>query len=88
MSFIVEPIMGGINTALNNGLTSMGGSSKVVLGLILGGMMAIDMGGPFNKAAYVFGTAAIAAGNYDIMAAVMIGGMTPPCAIALATMLF
>ena len=56
--------------------------------LILGGMMAIDMGGPFNKAAYVFGTAAIAAGNYDIMAAVMIGGMTPPCAIALATLLF
>lgn len=51
-------------------------------------MMAIDMGGPFNKAAYVFGTAAIAAGNYDIMAAVMIGGMTPPCAIALATLLF
>ena len=50
--------------------------------------MAIDMGGPFNKAAYVFGTAAIAAGNYDIMAAVMIGGMTPPCAIALATLLF
>lgn len=88
MSFVVEPIMGGINTALNNGLTSMGGSSKVILGLILGGMMAIDMGGPFNKAAYVFGTAAIAAGNYDIMAAVMIGGMTPPCAIALATMFF
>lgn len=88
MSFVVEPVMGGINTALNNGLTSMGGSSKVVLGLILGAMMAIDMGGPFNKAAYVFGTAAIAAGNYDIMAAVMIGGMTPPCAIALATLLF
>ena len=88
MSFIVEPVMGGINTALNNGLTSMGGTSKVILGLILGGMMAIDMGGPFNKAAYVFGTAAIAAGNYDIMAAVMIGGMTPPCAIALSTLLF
>lgn len=88
MNFIVEPIMGGINTALNNGLTSMGGSSKLILGLVLGGMMAIDMGGPFNKAAYVFGSAAIAAGNYDIMAAVMIGGMTPPCAIALATLLF
>ena len=88
MTFVIEPIMGGINTALNNGLTGMGGSSKIVLGLILGGMMAIDMGGPFNKAAYVFGTAAIAAGNYDIMAAVMIGGMTPPCAIALATLLF
>lgn len=88
MTFGVEPIMGGINTAMNNGLTSMGGSSKLILGMILGGMMAIDMGGPFNKAAYVFGTAAIASGNYDIMAAVMIGGMTPPCAIALATLLF
>lgn len=88
MSFVVEPVMGGINTGLNNFLSGMGDSSRVVLGLILGGMMAIDMGGPFNKAAYVFGTAAIAAGNYDIMAAVMIGGMTPPCAIALATLLF
>lgn len=88
MTFIVEPIMGGINTALNNGLTGMGGSSKLILGCVLGAMMAIDMGGPFNKAAYVFGTASIAAGNYDIMAAVMIGGMTPPCAIALATLLF
>ncbi len=88
MNFIVEPIMGGINTALNTGLSNMGETSKVLVGLILGGMMAIDMGGPFNKAAYVFGTASIAAGNYDIMAAVMIGGMTPPCAIALATLLF
>ena len=88
MNFVVEPIMGGLNTGLNNFLRGMGDSSRVVLGLILGGMMAIDMGGPFNKAAYVFGTAAIAAGNYDIMAAVMIGGMTPPCAIALATLLF
>lgn len=88
MSFVIEPIMGGINIALNTGLTNMGGTSKVVLGLVLGGMMSIDMGGPFNKAAYVFGTASIAAGNYDIMAAVMIGGMTPPCAIALATLLF
>ena len=88
MIFIVEPIMGGINTGLNNALTGMGSSSKVILGIVLGGMMAIDMGGPFNKAAYVFGTAAIAAGNYDIMAAVMIGGMTPPCAIALVTLLF
>ena len=50
--------------------------------------MAVDMGGPFNKAAYVFGTASIAAGNYGIMAAVMIGGMVPPCAIALASLLF
>ena len=88
MMFIVEPIMGTVNTVLNNGLASMGGSSKLILGMILGGMMAIDMGGPFNKAAYVFGTAAIAAGNYDIMASVMIGGMVPPCAIALATLLF
>ena len=88
MNFVVEPIMGGINTGLNNFLSGMGDSSRIVLGLILGGMMAIDMGGPFNKAAYVFGTAAITAGNYDIMAAVMIGGMTPPCAIALASLLF
>ena len=88
MNFVVEPIMGGINTGLNSFLSGMGDSSRIVLGLILGGMMAIDMGGPFNKAAYVFGTAAITAGNYDIMAAVMIGGMTPPCAIALATLLF
>ena len=88
MNFAVEPIMGAINTALNNGLTGMGGSSKIVLSIVLAAMMATDMGGPFNKAAYVFGTAAIAAGNYDIMAAVMIGGMTPPCAIALATLLF
>jgi len=88
MNFAIEPVMGAINTGLNNGLKSMGGSSKIVLGMVLGAMMAIDMGGPFNKAAYVFGTAAIAAGSYDIMAAVMIGGMTPPCAIALASLLF
>ena len=88
MNFVVEPVMGGINTALNSALASMGGSSRLLLGFVLGAMMAIDMGGPFNKAAYVFGTAAIAAGNYDIMAAVMIGGMVPPCAIALATLLF
>lgn len=88
MTFAVEPVMGGINTALNAGLSSMSGTSKILLGMIVGGMMSIDMGGPFNKAAYVFGTASIAAGNYDIMAAVMVGGMTAPCAIALATMLF
>ena len=88
MTFIVEPVMGGINTGLNTMLSTMGQTSKILLGLVLGGMMAIDMGGPSNKAAYVFGTAAIAAGNYDIMAAVMVGGMTPPCAIALATLLF
>ncbi len=88
MNYVIEPVVGAINAALNSGLAGMGGVSKVMLGLILGAMMATDMGGPFNKAAYVFGTAAIAAGNYDIMAAVMIGGMTPPCAIALATLLF
>jgi PTS system fructose-specific IIC component len=88
MNYVIEPIMGAINTALNNGLASMSGTSKILLGIIVAGMMAIDMGGPFNKAAYVFGTAQIAAGNYDIMAAVMIGGMVPPCAIALATLLF
>lgn len=88
MDFAIEPVMGAINTGLNNGLKSMGGSSKIILGMVLGAMMAIDMGGPFNKAAYVFGTASIAAGNYSIMAAVMIGGMTPPCAIALASLLF
>lgn len=88
MNFAVEPVMGGINTGLNNFLGGMGSSSKVLLGFILAAMMAVDMGGPFNKAAYVFGSAAIAAGNYDIMAAVMIGGMVPPCAIALSTLLF
>ncbi len=88
MDFAIEPVMGAINTGLNNGLNSMGGSSKIILGMVLGAMMAIDMGGPFNKAAYVFGTASIAAGNYSIMAAVMIGGMAPPCAIALASLLF
>ncbi|MFI3237832.1 MAG: fructose-specific PTS transporter subunit EIIC [Lachnospiraceae bacterium] len=88
MIFVVEPIMGTINTALNSGLTAMGGTSKILLGIILGAMMATDMGGPFNKAAYVFGSVGIASGNYDVMAAVMIGGMVPPCAIALATMLF
>ena len=91
MLFVVEPIMGGINTALNNGLTSMGSSSKIILGLILGGMMAIDMGGPFNKAAYVFGTASLAyqtEAGYMIMAAVMVGGMVPPIAIAISSWVF
>ncbi len=88
MNFIIEPPVGALNTALNTALTNMNGSSKILLGIIVAGMMAIDMGGPFNKAAYVFGTASIAAGNYDIMAAVMIGGMVPPCAIALSTLLF
>ena len=84
----VNPFMGMINTGLTNFLNTMNESSKIVLGCILGGMMSIDMGGPFNKAAYVFGPAAIASGNYDIMAAVMIGGMVPPIAIALATTFF
>ncbi len=84
----VNPFMGMINTGLSNFLNGMGNSSKIVLGCVLGAMMSIDMGGPFNKAAYVFGTAAIASGNYDIMAAVMIGGMVPPIAIALSTTFF
>ena len=88
MTFIIEPIVGVINTGLNNGLGSLSGMNAVLLGAILGGMMSIDMGGPFNKAAYVFGTASIAAGNYNIMAAVMVGGMVAPCAIDLATLLF
>ena len=88
MNYIIEPVVGMINTGLNNGLGHLNGVSSVLLGIIVAGMMAIDMGGPFNKAAYVFGTASIAAGNYNIMAAVMIGGMVPPCAIALATLLF
>ena len=88
MTYIVEPVMGGINTGLNNFLGGMSSTSRLLLGFVLAAMMAIDMGGPFNKAAYVFGTASIAAGNYDIMAAVMIGGMVPPCAIALSTLLF
>lgn len=66
----------------------MSGSSKILLGFILGSMMSVDMGGPFNKAAYVFGTASIASGQFDIMASVMIGGMVPPIAIALATTFF
>ncbi len=88
MQFVVEPPIGALNTAINNGLNGLNGASAVVLGVLLGGMMSVDMGGPVNKAAYVFGTASIAAGNYNIMAAVMIGGMVPPLAIALATIFF
>ncbi len=84
----INPFMGIINNGLFSFLNNMGDSSKVVLGCILGAMMSIDMGGPFNKAAYVFGTAAIASGGYDIMAAVMVGGMVPPVAIALSTSFF
>ena len=81
----INPVMGMINTAMTNWLNAMGGTSKVLLGAIVAGMMSIDMGGPFNKAAYVFGTAALASGNYEVMAAVMVGGMVPPIAIALST---
>ena len=88
MLLVFNPIIGVVNTALANFLNAMGSSSKIVLGIVLGAMMAIDMGGPINKAAYVFGTMAIANGNYDIMAAVMIGGMGPPIGIALATTFF
>lgn len=88
MQFVVEPPIGALNTAINNGLNGLNGASAVVHGVLLGGMMSVDMGGPVNKAAYVFGTASIAAGNYNIMAAVMIGGMVPPIAIALATIFF
>ena len=88
MQFVVEPPIGALNVAINEGLKGLNGSSAVLLGALLGGMMSVDMGGPVNKAAYVFGTASIAAGNYNIMAAVMIGGMVPPIAIALATLFF
>ena len=84
----VNPVMGWINTGIGNWLNSLGGSSKILLGAVVGGMMSIDMGGPFNKAAYVFGTASLALENYDVMAAVMVGGMVPPVAIALSTSLF
>lgn len=88
MQFVVEPPVGWLNLQMNAWLNSLNGTSSVILGAILGGMMALDMGGPFNKAAYVFGTAAITSGNYDIMAAVMIGGMVPPIAIALSSLIF
>ena len=88
MTYVVEPPIGALNTLINNGLNGLNGASAVLLGALLGGMMSVDMGGPVNKAAYVFGTASIAAGNYNIMAAVMVGGMVPPIAIALATLIF
>lgn len=81
----INPFVGFINIGLSNGLSSLGETSRILLSIVLAAMMAIDMGGPFNKAAYVFGTAAIADGNGWIMAAVMIGGMIPPIAIALST---
>ena len=85
---IINPFVGAINDGLSNLLNSMGGTSKVSLGMVVGGMMSVDMGGPVNKAAYVFGTAQLAEGNFDVMAAVMAGGMVPPLAIALATTFF
>ncbi len=88
ITFVVNPPVSLLNTAMTNGLNAMGESSKVILGVILGAMMSIDMGGPFNKAAYVFGTASLTTGSYDIMAAVMIGGMVPPLAIALCATFF
>ena len=86
--FLINPVMGAINTWIANLLNSMGSTSKVLLGAVLGGMMSVDMGGPINKAAYVFGVAALGSGRYDVMAAVMVGGMVPPIAIALATTFF
>ena len=88
MMYVVEPPIGALNAAINNGLNGLNGASAILLGVLLGGMMSVDMGGPVNKAAYVFGTASIAAGNYNIMAAVMVGGMVPSIAIALATIFF
>ena len=82
---LINPLIGVLNTSISNGLSSLGDTSQLLLSIALAAMMAIDMGGPFNKAAYVFGTAAIADGNTWIMAAVMIGGMVPPIAIALST---
>ena len=82
---LINPVVGVINTGVSNFLSSLGETSKLLLSVVLAAMMAIDMGGPFNTAAYVFGTAAIADGNTWIMAAVMIGGMVPPIAIALST---
>ena len=84
--------MAAINTGLNNFLSSLSGSSAVLLGLLVGGMMAVDMGGPVNKAAYVFGTGTLAAtvtsGGSVVMAAVMAAGMVPPLAVFVATLLF
>ncbi|WP_418454702.1 PTS fructose transporter subunit IIC, partial [Allofournierella sp.] len=95
---IVGPVVGALNVGLMNLLAGLGGTSKVLLGAVLGGMMSIDMGGPFNKAAYVTGTGAIATAlaagaaqgaiEYQMMASVMVGGMVPPIAIALCTTFF
>lgn len=86
--FIINPPVSALNTGITNALNNMGESSRILLGAVLGGMMAFDMGGPLNKAAYVFGTASLANGQFEIMAAVMIGGMVPPLAIALCSTFF
>ena len=86
--FVVNPPVAALNTGITNFLNNMGESSKILLGALLGGMMAFDMGGPLNKAAYVFGTASLANGQFEFMAAVMVGGMVPPLAIALCTTFF
>lgn len=88
MNFLIIPPLEWINSFMNSFLNTLAGSDKVVLGLILGGMMAVDMGGPVNKATYLFGIASLAEGNGHIMAAVMAGGMVPPLGIAIATTLF
>ncbi len=88
MTFLIIPPVAALNLGITNFLNGLGTSSKLILGLILGGMMAIDMGGPINKAAYVFGVASLQSGQFEIMAAVMAGGMVPPLAIALATTFF
>ena len=94
LMFLINPIMGTINTGISNLLNSMGGTSKILLGIVLGGMMSVDMGGPINKAAYVFGVGSLAAASNEnptgfmIMAAVMVGGMVPPIVIALSTTFF
>ncbi|MFQ6791411.1 MAG: fructose-specific PTS transporter subunit EIIC [Thomasclavelia sp.] len=84
----INPFVGAINTGLNNVLNSMGGTSKVLLGIVVAGMQSTDMGGPINKASYVFATSQLAEGNFEIMAAVMAGGMIPPLAIAISTTFF
>ena len=86
--YLINPVMGAINTWISDLLNSMGGSSKILLGAVLGGMMSVDMGGPINKAAYVFGVAALGSNQFDVMAAVMVGGMVPPIVIALSTTFF
>ena len=85
---LINPYVAAINTAINDYLSSMSNANKIILGAILGGMMAVDLGGPINKAAYTFGTGMLASGQYEIMAAVMAGGMVPPLAIALLATIF